>query len=368
MTAAAPAARPASILSPVTDLLCVGGLSIVVLVPLLLSGRKDLLLIGAGTQAWVATLINMPHFMASYRIVYRSRAAMMAHKWASMGLPALLLLWIVVAVSLANQSTAMVVVLVAVSSAYLAWHYTGQVWGMMVSFAVLEGTSFTREERLLVRGSLRFLLVWHLTWFVNTQVVAVNIEGLYRVVSFGTLGAFAVGLVGLARMRRRIGRYPPVRSLVAWLALFVWYAAMARDPRAIFWVQIAHALQYLEFPVRVEMNYAVRRRAASLAGHMAVFGVALLGVSVLMAQVVPKATMMVLAEWMGETPGRVAPVLILSFINIHHYFTDQVAWKLRDPTVRRELFAHVPALAGGGTGTSTEAGSRTARKGKARRR
>jgi hypothetical protein len=31
------------------------------------------------------------------------------------------------------------------------------------------------------------------------------------------------------------------------------------------------------------------------------------------------------------------------FINIHHYFTDGVIWKLRNPEVRRELFAHVPA-------------------------
>ena len=156
------------------DLLCVGGLSILVLLPMLLSGRADLVVIGAGAQAWVATLINMPHFMASYRIVYRSRESILAHKWASIGIPALLALWILAAVSVAGQSTSMVVVLVAVSSGYLAWHYTGQVWGMMVSFALLEGTTFTREERWLVRGSLRFLLAWHLTWFVHTQMVAVR--------------------------------------------------------------------------------------------------------------------------------------------------------------------------------------------------
>ncbi|HEX9166832.1 MAG TPA: hypothetical protein VF862_13045 [Gemmatimonadales bacterium] len=348
MTVAIPARStgPASMIHPVVDILCVGGLSILVLVPMLLSGRTDLVVIGAGAQAWVATMINMPHFMASYRIVYRTRESILAHKWASMGIPALLTLWIAVAVSLASQNTAMVVVLVAVASGYLAWHYTGQVWGMMVSFALLEGTSFTREERLLVRGSLRFLLVWHLTWFVHTQMVAVQVDDLYKTMTLGTLAAFAVGVTGLAKMRQRIGRLPPVRSLVAWVALFVWYAAMARDPKAIFWVQIAHALQYLEFPVRVEMNYATRRRVANLAGYMAVFGAALIGVSILMSQVVPRATMMVLAEWLGEEPGRVAPVLILSFINIHHYFTDQVAWKLRNPEVRRDLFAHVPALAG----------------------
>jgi hypothetical protein len=46
-------------------------------------------------------------------------------------------------------------------------------------------------------------------------------------------------------------------------------------------------------------------------------------------------------------PQRVAPVLLLTFINIHHYFTDGVAWKLSNPAVRKELFAHVtpPAAA-----------------------
>ena len=36
------------------------------------------------------------------------------------------------------------------------------------------------------------------------------------------------------------------------------------------------------------------------------------------------------------------PVLVLMFINIHHYFTDGVIWKISNPEVRKELFAHVP--------------------------
>jgi uncharacterized Tic20 family protein len=33
-------------------------------------------------------------------------------------------------------------------------------------------------------------------------------------------------------------------------------------------------------------------------------------------------------------------VLILTFINIHHYFTDGVIWHISNPEVRKELFAH----------------------------
>src|ERR671922_2580731 len=96
---------PASMLSPIVDILCVGGLSLIVFVPLLLSGRSDLVLIGAGAQAWAATLINMPHFMASYRLVYRSREMILAHKWASIYVPAILLAYAAIAVWEAQYST-----------------------------------------------------------------------------------------------------------------------------------------------------------------------------------------------------------------------------------------------------------------------
>ena len=95
--ATAPSARPASIFNPVIDFLLVGGLSLIVLVPLLLTGRSDLLVVSVGAQALIATAINMPHFMASYRLVYRSREMILRHKWASIYIPSILLAYIVVA-------------------------------------------------------------------------------------------------------------------------------------------------------------------------------------------------------------------------------------------------------------------------------
>jgi hypothetical protein len=338
--------RSASILSPVVDFLCVGGLSIIVLLPLLLSGSSDLVLIGAGAQAWLATVINMPHFMASYRLVYRSRETIMRHKWASIYVPAILTVYIIIAVWQAQSSTVFVVILVSIASAYLAWHYTGQVWGMMASYAYLGGQAFERNERLLIRTGLRILLAWHVTWFLYTQLRdPTRVRPLYVIISAGTLVAFVLGLIGLLKMRRRTGKLPPARALVAWLAIFVWYAVMARDPKAIFWIQIAHALQYLAFPIRVELNRTLAgsvRSAARVGAHMAFYGAALIVVSILVAQVVPGRAMDAVANVFGEEPGRVTPVLLLMFINIHHYFTDGVIWKISNPEVRRELFAHVP--------------------------
>ena len=139
--------------------------------PLLLSGRTDLVLVGAGAQAWIATPINMPHFMASYRLVYRSRETILRHKWASIYVPA-------DSRRLHRRSRSgrrsarrcWSIILVSVSSAYLAWHYTGQVWGMMASYAYLGGAAFEKTERLLIRTGLRILLAWHVTWFLYTQL------------------------------------------------------------------------------------------------------------------------------------------------------------------------------------------------------
>lgn len=356
MSAALPRSTPAnrdqsvakprgSIISPFVDFLAVGGLSLLVMIPLLLSGRTDLVLIGAGAQAFLATAINMPHFMASYRLVYGSRKMIMTHKWASIYLPTIMLLYLIVAIWQAQESQAMVYVLITISSVYLAWHYTGQVWGMMASFAFLGGTSFEKTERTLIRTSLRILLAWHLAWFLFTQLRDPSrVAWLYQVASAATAVAFALGAYGLWRMRRRTGAMPPLLAIVAWVSIFVWYAMMARDPKALFWVQIAHAIQYLAFPVRMELNKShahpdVPRSRVVM--HMAVYGVLLLLVSVLMGQVVPASLMGVVGNVFGEEPAKAAPILILMFINIHHYFTDGVLWKISNPDVRKDLFAHV---------------------------
>jgi hypothetical protein len=343
MSGSRPSNAPA-IISPVVDFLLVGGLSLIVFVPLLLTGRSDLVIIGAGAQAWIATLINMPHFMASYRIVYRSRAMIVAHKWASIYVPAIMLVYVILALYDAQANPTrplLVIVFVSIASAYLAWHYTGQVWGMMASFAYLEGTTFDKRERFLVRTSLRILLVWHVVWFLYSQLRDPSVvRPAYLMVSVGILVAFVLGAYGLWMMRRRIGRLPPARALVAWVAIFVWYAVMARDPKAIFWIQIAHALQYLAFPVRVEINRTVQSRGR-VTTHMALYSIGLIALSIVVARIVPGTAMSAVADIFGEEPGRVAPVLILMFINIHHYFTDGVIWKISNPEVRKELFAHV---------------------------
>jgi hypothetical protein len=88
---------------------------------------------------------------------------------------------------------------------------------------------------------------------------------------------------------------------------------------------------------------AAESSPAKVATHMAYYAVVLLVVSIVVAQLLPAGAMSIIGNIFGEDPGKAAPILILMFINIHHYFTDGVIWKISNPEVRKELFAHVPA-------------------------
>jgi hypothetical protein len=338
--------RSTSIISPVVDFLCVGGLSLIVFVPLLLSG-SDLSLVSLGAVVWAQLLVNYAHFMASYRIVYRDRAMILRHKWATIWVPLIMLACLIAAIIEVQGGTRLLLTaFFAVASGYLAWHYTGQTWGMMVSFTHLQGARFDRTEYWLIRGGLRILLCWHLAWFLHTTLGRPERVALvYQIASVATVLAAIMGIVGLVRMKLRTGRAPAFLVLVAWVSIFVWYGAIARWGLAgLFLVQFAHALQYLEFPTRVEINRAARS-AGNPIPHMIVYCAVLLGVTLLVTLFVPGPTKAAAASLLGAGPGSVAPVLISYFIGIHHFFTDGVIWKLRNPDVQEDLFAHARPVA-----------------------
>src|SRR5881394_196419 len=96
------AVRSNAILSPAVDFLCVGGLAILVLAPLLIVGPSELTFVTIGWALWAQALINTSHFMASYRIAYRDREMIMRHKWASIWVPLILIVVAVIGVVVAS--------------------------------------------------------------------------------------------------------------------------------------------------------------------------------------------------------------------------------------------------------------------------
>lgn len=86
-----------AIVSPTVDFLCCGGLSIVAVIGIFvyafISPESELFRRGVSIREMLilGTLINAPHFMASYRLLYSDRAQIFQHRWASSYVPLILL-------------------------------------------------------------------------------------------------------------------------------------------------------------------------------------------------------------------------------------------------------------------------------------
>ena len=321
----------------------------IVLIPLLIIGPAQLSIVSVGWALWAQSLINTSHFMASYRIVYRDRATIRRYQWAAIWVPLILISVAVIGVTVSAASQPVLTGFFAVSSAYLAWHYTGQVWGMMASYTFLAGAKFEKVERWLIRASLRILLAWHVTWFLHIAMRHPEaIDPVYRLLGLAINLSVVAGIVGILTFRRRTGRYPPARAIVAWMSIFFWYAALAKwGAPALFFTQLFHAIQYLEFPTRIELNRATASAAGRVATRMLWYTGGLVAASLIVLLVVPNSAMSIVTQLFHLPPKAVGPIFALYFLNIHHFFTDGVIWKISNPEVRKELFAHVlnPAAA-----------------------
>src|SRR5690606_34264891 len=112
-----------------------------------------------------------------------------------------------------------------------------------------------------------------------------------------------LGIVCWVAIRRRHGRLP-LRIVLPWAALFVWYPFWYFVPGGFFFVQIAHAAQYLAFPLRVEVNRSAGAQPPSLRRTALHAGLAYLGLVVVGAVILhgPPLAALAFGEGWYSTP------------------------------------------------------------------
>jgi hypothetical protein len=348
------------ILSPRIDFWMTGGISIIVMCLLLVyavaqggaaTTDKSALI---GSALIFQALINWPHFMGSYSLLYRPIENLRKYPLATIYVPMALLLGIAVAVAAGEQGAGQGVAVnqdVATflwlgAAFYLAWHYTGQAWGMIATFSRLSHVELTASERSTVRIGLRTLLVWHVVWGAQDLPerwlggLHAYVPDLLSVMNVVCIFAFAAGLVVWYNVRTRIARMPDARILASWLSIYLWYLVLFFMPGAYLFVQFSHALQYLAFPLRMELNRNVHQSHGG--GETQVFQ---WGARYYAMLLVSGLVVFYLPEYASDhsTPFTLA-LVVASAVSIHHYFVDSCIWKISNPDVRRNLFAHlVPA-------------------------
>jgi hypothetical protein len=316
------------------------------------------------TAASLSLFINYPHFLISYKLAYgRGRRFVVSHWYQLLAVPAALAAIFAIAFLAYDMPIGQIPLMRAATPRLgdllftgvfnlmmltVGWHYTKQVFGCMMVYAYFDGYQMTQAQRDLTKRAL--LTIWVMN-FVHTNIGgSQNVFSQFRYYSFdlpdiaGPLSQLLVlgGLclvvykVFYANYRER-GAVPGWNMLVPFVALYVWWMPQTRQFEFYFLLTpLFHSLQYLAFVYKMEdtrLRSEPHREARATA---LVVGIVLAGW--LAFEFVPNSLDNVLGTFNAWQMFFFFTAAML-FINIHHYFIDNVLWRFRDPEVRAYLLS-----------------------------
>ncbi|MBZ9700559.1 MULTISPECIES: hypothetical protein [unclassified Mesorhizobium] len=371
--ARAPAATPPQryLFGPLADFLMLGGSAFLILPALYFVPTKYDSLVAAA-MFFLAYLINYPHFAHSYQLFYRNfgskvrgegydRGLQIRYIFAGIVVPLLMVGFFAYgsitanARLLGNAANAMFF--------FVGWHYVKQGYGMLMVDAVLKRRFFTNPDKkiLLVNSYAVWLFAWLQT---NTAVSQAKYYGLeyYTFATPAWLNTIALSaaaastaatVVMLINRWSKNGGSLPYNGVVAYIAsLYLWILVVRINPLWLLVVPALHSLQYLAVVWRYQSN--VERdgpdaqkvpdsRILSVLGPIyrtRVLGFVVAGgvLGGLGFWLIP-AALTALIPYDKEVLGSsLFFFIVLIFINVHHYFLDNVMWRRGNPEVSKYLF------------------------------
>ena len=371
------AARPvACLLHPVVDFLCLGGGSLIVLAFLVaMPLSRELQVAVAAAALLLANVLNHPHFAHSYQIFYRNFGRKLVgleygpilrlrYFVAGILVPCALALFF--AVSIAQEDSRMLGLGGNLMLFLVGWHYVKQGYGMIIVDSVLKRRFFSQREKraLLVNAYACWLLYWLLANWLVTEYKLLGLA--YYSFTIPTPLVYAVGAVTAATtavvlfiVARKViaeGTKAPINGVVAYLVtLYVWVLYGRLDPLLLIIFPAFHSLQYLAVVWRYQLNYEASRPdgaekptlpvlarfvPSKALVHFAVFVILGLVLGYIGFWGAPELASRVVTfddELFGST---LYLFVFWIFINVHHYFLDNVMWRRENPETGQYLFAH----------------------------
>lgn len=353
-----------AIVHPWVDFLCLGGGSLV-LIPVAMQMPEAAVPAMIALMWMLADVLNHPHFAASYQIFYRGyrqkafgdrlgTGMRVRYLVAGIVVPAALILFF--AASFALQSAVMLGWAGNLMLFLVGWHYTKQGYGMLMVDSVYRRRFFNDREKLILRYNTYacWILFWlGMNWYFSEREMwglsyfsfDVPQPALWAASAVAALTTTLTLKVFLTRLAPGKGGLP-VSGTVAYLVSLYFWALARFNPLAIIFVPAFHSLQYLVIVWRFETNRAAI--SAEEGGSAPAAGAArwpvmrfaivafVLGLSGfywlprLFDQVVSYDT---------DVFGPAAFMFMFwIFINIHHYFVDNVIWRRENPDTARFLF------------------------------
>ena len=386
--------RRRSLFGPWADFATLGGGSFIVLAAMAAVFPEDEAsrVALAGVMLALAHFVNHPHFAHSYQLFYKdfrtkafSPDSVLAtrYRFAGIMVPAVLATFF--AVALAQGSAPLLGLAANVMFLTVGWHYAKQGYGILMLDSAMKGIRFGANvrRRLLWNTHLVWVTYWLAAndllrqkelWGLTYYLLDVPDPLLVAMAALAVVSTLAIGRDLFVRWRAE--RTLPLNGLVAYAAaVYVWLLVGRLDPVLLLVVPFFHSLQYMAVVWRYQLNVEEDRRhggphagaqpwtawirsaPAGLARFAIVGGIlgaagfwwAPVAVNALSGydRAVFGATLFLFIGW--------------TFINIHHYFIDNVIWRRENPETRQYLFTASGRLApNGGRGGQTHADAGTA--------
>ncbi len=364
--------RPGYLFGPAFDFLTLGGGSIIICAALAVIFPRG---IPSARQAVLITLlmtiINQPHFAHSYQMFYRNfrakafgasypRALRLRYLIAGILVPLLLIGFLAGA---ALSGSARVLAYGANAMFFLVgWHYVKQGYGILIVDSVQKRIMFPDSAKTIFR--LNGYAAWFAAWLGLNHAISTRNDYIGLVyfsiplpawvyqsaVAVLAVSSVATAVVLAQRWRETKGQLP-WNGVVAYLTtLYLWVIFVRFNPLVLAVVPTFHSLQYLAVVWRYQLNAAAQGAAAPapsalsrlLPAQWSSFAF-FIAIGVLLGflgfQGIPRS-IDALLPYNNHVFG---PALFLFsfyiFINIHHYFLDNVMWRRGNPDVQQYIFA-----------------------------
>lgn len=357
-----------------TDFLGLGGASLLLAPVLFVLPQKEVGPAFAVVVMALSFLINYPHFAFSYQVFYEGFNRKAFGPQYNAGLRAR---YIVAGIVVPLALVAFLAGCMMLGDAQLlghganlmallvGWHYTKQGYGMLMVDAALKRQFFndTDKKVLLVNS----YAVWAFAWLkVNTLIekrelwdieyYTFDIPPFALEVGAGIALATTV-LTGLifGRNWRANGGGLPMNGVVAYVvSLYLWLVLMHWNALWLMAVPALHSLQYILVVMRYRTNRFRDESDADAPARPALLGrvfpsrhwqrsagFVLVGMTLgyLGFWGVPSLLQAIIPYDQALFGSTVFLFVFWIFINVHHYFLDNVMWRSENPDVRKYLFA-----------------------------
>ncbi|MER8751258.1 hypothetical protein NKH57_18645 [Mesorhizobium sp. M1050] len=356
---------------PFIDFFMLGGSAFLILpvlyfVPLKYEGLVAL------TAFLLSHLINQPHFAHSYQIFYRNyarkvrgdgydRSLQLRYIFAGIVVP--LIMGAFFAYGSVTGNARLLGYATNAMGFFVGWHYVKQGYGMLMVDAVLKRKFFSDQDKkvLLFNGYAVWLFAWLQTnaviterqfWGLDYYTFAVP-PWLLNIALAVAAASSAATIVMFANRWRKHGGALPYNGVVAYVVtLYAWILFVTINPLWLLVVPALHSLQYLAVVWRYQTNVERDRADAtrdpglkvlSIVGplyrlRVLIFIVAGTILGALGFWLVPMA-LTALVPYDKQVLGSSLFLFIAwIFINVHHYFLDNVMWRRGNPEVSKYLF------------------------------